>query len=133
MVEVLEAARLYVVVDGQMPYANIAPQAMHALTELALADPRAHRKWHDNGNVIVVLAARDGGELEDVLAEAENKGFVGYSFHEPDWVGMKDHTPSAVAFIPDPGLRELLVDLPLAGRHGFLGELMRRRAFRRRF
>ncbi len=122
--------RLYVVVDGSMPTYTFAPQAIHAVTEFALADPESFKLWHDDGNTVIILEASDGAALNRLRIEATHMGFSNYSFFEPDWSG---NTPSAVAFTPDTDVQGLLSDLPTAKAGNFMKERKRTATFRKRW
>jgi len=78
------AARLYVLVRGDLaPGAQIA-QASHGLARYALEHPTGLAAWRHAGEVLVVLAARDAAHLATLRVFADIEGGVSSAFHEPD-------------------------------------------------
>lgn len=112
---------MYVVVRGDLPAADQAVQAAHALADFATEHPKEFKAWNTGNNTLVLLQAHGESHLRVLAIKAEDGGFKHTTFIEPDpkyWgpgSTMKKDTLTAIAFAPDWTVQNvLLADLPLA-------------------
>lgn len=112
--------KLYVVVRGDLPAADQAVQAAHAVADFAGEHPREFKDWNTGNNTLILLEARDRVHLRSLAVQAEDGGFKHTKFVEPDFKyvrnsKMEANTLTAVAFAPDWTVQHvILADLPLA-------------------
>lgn len=101
--DVGRGVKLYLaVLDDLTPGERIA-QAAHAVTEMAVGNCEAFRRWHSGSNTLVVVTM-DAGALERLLVTAMAHGDAVVEFREPDR-GMER---TAIAVFPTEGTRRLL-------------------------
>lgn len=112
---------MYVVVREDMPAANQAVQAAHALADFATKFPKEFKAWNTDNNTLVLLAARDQRHLRRLEEQAKDGNFKYVPFVEPDptYVGVRYQrmpgTITAIAFAPNwYSQYAMLADLPLA-------------------
>lgn len=108
-----EPERLYTVVDGTLPCGRKAAQAIHAVADYSLDQPEAFRKWHDNGNYVIVLEVPTPDSLYRLYHDALQQGFMLKAFYEPDFGGRM----TAFTLTPHPDLPLFLSHLPSASKH----------------
>lgn len=112
--------KLYVVVRGDLPAADQAVQAAHAVADFATDHSKEFRAWNTGNNTLILLEARDEKHLRSLAVQAEDGGFKHTRFVEPDYKYVRDsemmpNTLTAVAFAPDWTVQNvILADLPLA-------------------
>lgn len=111
--------KLYVVVRGDLPAADQAVQAAHAVADFAREHPREFKDWNTGNNTLILLEARNEAHLRSLAAQAEDGDFKHTRFVEPDYkyVGYerRANTLTAIAFAPNWVVQNIiLADLPLA-------------------
>lgn len=105
--------RLYTVVDGSLSCGRKAAQAIHAVAEFALVHGDSFRKWHDNGNYVIVVEAPNANALYRLHHDAERAGHTVMPFYEPDFGDRM----TAITFRPSPEVADFLAHLPSASKH----------------
>lgn len=108
----LEPERLYVITRRDLSPGYQATQATHAALTFAIEHPALTRRWHDDSNYLVVLAAADESELITYLDRAASRGLKTTVFREPD---LNDEV-TAIVIEPGEEARRLCANLPLALR-----------------
>jgi peptidyl-tRNA hydrolase len=103
---------LYVITRQDLSPGYQATQAAHAALAFSVEHPGLTRRWHDESNYLIVLAAPDEPSLLALLQRAESQGLRTTLFTEPD---LNDE---ATALVIEPGLaaERLCANLPLALR-----------------
>lgn len=79
--------------------------------EFAIEYPDFHRVWHKESNYVIALAKPDERALFDFAKKLETKGFRVCRFYEPDIQEL-----TAIAVVPEQGVREACSGIPLAGK-----------------
>jgi peptidyl-tRNA hydrolase len=85
-------------------------QAVHAAFEFAVDHPDTTREWRQTSNFLVVVAVPNEAELIDLCRIARTQGFEYTRVREPDYGNQL----TAVALEPDPGVKKLCAQYPLA-------------------
>ncbi len=92
--------KAYVIVRGDIPKIQQGVQAAHALAELSFQAGRRKDKtfeqWVTQDKTLVLLRARDVGDLQAHHDRIESLGLIHHMFHEPDW----NNEPTALAIYP---------------------------------
>jgi peptidyl-tRNA hydrolase len=104
----LKSAKLYLVVRADLPPAQQAVQAAHALTEYLLEHKEGAFSWYSTSNTIALLSVSTEDNLRSLAHKARRKGLMLSEFREPD----RSHELTAVAF--EPKAKSLLRSLNLA-------------------
>lgn len=78
------AAKLYLVVRSDLPVAQQAVQAAHALQEYNERHRESAAEWYQSSNHLAILSVPDEAALRLLEAEAERKGLKSAPFREPD-------------------------------------------------
>ena len=102
--------KLYLVTREDLPPAQQAVQAAHALTEYLVQHREGASSWYSTSNTLALLSVPTEDSLSLLADKARRKGFMISEFREPD--RFKELT--AVAF--EPKAKSLLRNLPLALR-----------------
>lgn len=76
--------RLYLVVRSDLPPAQQAVQAAHALQAFNVLHAAAALRWHADSNTLALLAVDDEWQLEALAARADAFGVEAAVFREPD-------------------------------------------------
>lgn len=105
--------RLYTVVVGELSCGRKSAQAIHAVVEFALRDPKSFQEWHDQGNYALVLEVPTFEALEVLKAQAREACHEVHEFLEPD---LGDRM-TALTFKPSPAVQGFLAHLPSAQKH----------------
>lgn len=87
-------------------------QIAHATAEFILSRTATAQHWTKTSNSLIVLEARNAEHLSELLEQAKTNNITAIEFREPD---MGDEI-TAIAFAPSSETRDLLADLPCAGR-----------------
>ena len=102
--------KLYLVVRSDLPPAQQAVQAAHALTEYLLQHREGASSWHSTSNTLAFLSVPTEENLSSLAHKARRRGLLLSEFREPD----RQHELTAVAF--EPKAKSLLRTLQLALR-----------------
>lgn len=102
--------KLYLVTREDLPLAQQAVQAAHALTEYLLSHKEGASSWYSTSNTLALLSVPTEDGLSQLVDKARRKGFMFSEFREPD----RFQELTAVAF--EPKAKPLLRNLPLALR-----------------
>lgn len=102
--------KLYIVTRDDLPPAQQAVQAAHALTEYIVQHREGASSWYSTSNTLALLSVPTEDSLKLLITKARRKGFVLSEFREPD----RPHELTAVAF--EPKAKSLLRNLQLALR-----------------
>ena len=102
--------KIYLVTREDLPPAQQAVQAAHALTEYIMDHREGSLSWHANSNTLALLSVPDEEKLKVLILNASRKGLMFSAFREPD----RSDELTAVAF--EPKAKSLLRNLPLALR-----------------
>ena len=102
--------KLYLVTREDLPPAQQAVQAAHALTEYLLSHKDGASSWYSTSNTLALLSVPTEDSLSQLVGKARRKGFMLSEFREPD----RSLELTAVAF--EPKAKSLLRNLPLALR-----------------
>lgn len=98
---------------GDLPPGLQAAQAVHAMAQFAVEHPCITRKWVKDSNYLVIVSVPDEDTLFTLAAESNfGRRVKTVMVYEPD-IGDE---ATAVAFAPDPEVRRLLANYPLALR-----------------
>lgn len=103
--------RLYVIVNGELPFGYQTAQAIHAVTEFSVNDYESYSEWINNGNTIVVLKVDNIYDLVNLKNALDNEGYDVHPFQEPD-LGWQ---LTAFAVTPDVKLRNRFVTFKTVG------------------
>ena len=101
-------AKLYLVVREDLPLAQQAVQACHALQEFNMDHREAAYDWFGGSNHLALLSAPNEAGLEHLARVARRRGFLVSAFREPD----RANELTAIAL--EPKAKGLLRKLPLA-------------------
>lgn len=102
--------KLYLVTRADLPPAQQAVQAAHALTEYLVQHQEGASSWYSNSNTLALLAVPTEDSLSCLVDKARRKGLILSEFREPD----RSHELTAVAF--EPRAKSILRNLQLALR-----------------
>ena len=102
--------KLYLVTREDLPPAQQAVQAAHALTEYLMQHREGASSWHSTSNTLAFLSVPTEESLRSLIHKARRRGFILSEFREPDL----GHELTAVAF--EPKAKSILRTLQLALR-----------------
>jgi|WetSurMetagenome_2_1015567.scaffolds.fasta_scaffold793502_2 hypothetical protein len=102
--------KLYLVTREDLPPAQQAVQAAHALTEYLIQHREMASRWHSTSNTLALLSVPTEYSLSQLVDRARRKGFMLSEFREPDRLNEL----TAVAF--EPKAKSLLRNTQLALR-----------------
>jgi hypothetical protein len=102
--------KLYLVTREDLPPAQQAVQAAHALTEYLMQYKERAYSWHSTSNTLALLSVPTEERLKSLALKARRKGLMISEFREPD----RFHELTAVAL--EPKAKSLLRTLQLALR-----------------
>ena len=112
---------LYVVVREDLSSGLRAAQAAHAVAEICLRRPEAAWKWHEEGNYLIVLGAKNEEGVLNAFFEAKHFDMPRELFREPDL----HLEATAVAMFPEPADNHVFGDYPLACRETWVDRFVR--------
>lgn len=95
--------KLYLVTRSDLPFAEQAVQAAHALRQFVHEQPEADAAWFRGSNVLVLLAAAGETQLRALLEAAAFEAIPCCGFQEPD----RGFQLTAVALGPSHACRRL--------------------------
>lgn len=107
---ILKPIKLYLVVRSDLPPAQQAVQAAHALTEYIMHHKDDACSWHSTSNTLALLSVPTEDSLKSLAHKARRKGLRISEFREPD----RFDELTAVAF--EPKAKPLLRNIRLALR-----------------
>ena len=92
--------KAYVIVRSDLPKIQQGVQAAHAIAELAYAagkgDCGVYKQWVEQDKTLILLKARDVGDLNAQRDRVKSLGLTYHMFHEPD----RNNEPTALAIYP---------------------------------
>ena len=110
MLQIVNNAKLIVVVRRDLTPAYQAVQGGHALAEFCLQHSDIANSWHKNSNYLAYLSVKDENEMLFLIDKAQSRGITISIFREPDI----DNQVTAIAIEPSEASRKLCRNLPCA-------------------